>query len=241
MDRRGGRAAGNAQERDRGREGIHVARHRPRPHGLRSHKTEAKRQCITFATTNADTYLRDLTGNRRFWPVLTTTFDLDALKRDRDQLWAEAAAREARGDSIRLPRELWPAAAAEQQQRVIDNPFVSVLDEVLHKTIETKDENGKPRWRKGEMMTGKVEAEELWKAVGIRPGQRSQQHNDNLGAAMRELGWTRTRLRNDGKRVYMYTYGKETEQQPHRRIIIEPGIEGGSARANYEDEQNTNF
>src|SRR5262245_22189652 len=89
--------------------------------------TRAKRQYIPIATTNDEQYLEDLTGNRRFWPVRVGRFDLEALKRDVDQLWAEAAACEASGASIRLAEELWQAAAAEQQERVADNPFVETL------------------------------------------------------------------------------------------------------------------
>lgn len=54
--------------------------------------THYPRRLLFFGTTNEDRFLADDHGNRRWLPFESGVVDVLAISRDRDQLWAEAAA-----------------------------------------------------------------------------------------------------------------------------------------------------
>jgi predicted P-loop ATPase len=81
---------------------------------------------------NKDEYLQDETGNRRFWPAAIGKIDLESLRRDREQLFAEAVHRFHKGD------RWWPDAdferehiLPEQEMRFEEDPWAPLIEENL--------------------------------------------------------------------------------------------------------------
>lgn len=150
-----------------------------------------KRSFIIGGTTNKENYLKDSTGNRRFWPIAVKDIDLAAVRENLDQLYAEAITRVRSGGSIRLPEELWASAGEEQEKRRLVNPFVEIFEDVL-----------------GDLK-GKVATSDLWRILDKgNANHRSQQDNQNIADAMQELGFKKPsrdgRLRRGGKPVPCY-------------------------------------
>jgi hypothetical protein len=170
---------------------------------------EVPRQCVFIGTTNGQKYLTDQTGNRRFWPVRVGRIDIEKLKADRDQLWAEAAVREAAGESIRLPVELWPEAVAEQSKRLVDNPFLDALDAVI-------------RGRNGVLFVN-----DAYEVLGIAPKQRTQADAERLGEAMRVLGFEYVNRRKDGEQCRAWVRGGTEER---RRFVVDRDVRTGMRR-----------
>jgi predicted P-loop ATPase len=89
------------------------------------------RQCVFIGSTNADAYLADETGGRRFWPVKIGKINLEKLKADREQLWAEAVAAYRAGEKWWLDKAIEAQAREQQEQRRIVDPWEErVLDYV---------------------------------------------------------------------------------------------------------------
>ena len=160
-------------------------------------RIDAPRRCIFVATTNEDEYLQSQTGNRRFWPVKTGAIDIEALRCDRDQLWAEAAEIEAKSDPLILPKDLWGKASEAQDERRQHDPWDDTLAGV-HGRVATNEETGKEEWR--------ISSDELLTThLQFQPGKAQNSDTQRLKRSMRRLGWSgpkKLRFGNKSKRGY---------------------------------------
>jgi predicted P-loop ATPase len=143
---------------------------------------EIPRQFIIIGTTNSHTYLNDITGNRRFWPVRVGKFDLRQLSHDRDQIWAEASHREAANESIRLKEELYKIAGMQQERRRFEDPWEQILDEAF--ALDEKH---------------RLSPELIWGALNMNPDRRDERAQHRVTAILQKLGFKRATIRHEGK------------------------------------------
>jgi predicted P-loop ATPase len=161
---------------------------------------EQSRRCVFFATTNNETYLKSQTGNRRFWPVNTGRIDIEALRRDRDQLWAEAAQVEAGRASLELPERLWGQARIEQDKRQEQDPWDDLLADIKGEICPTNDADDRDgreeRIASSQLLCGNLRLDPS--RIGDREAKR-------LAYCMRRLGWEgpkRMRIKGEPVRGY---------------------------------------
>jgi predicted P-loop ATPase len=98
--------------------------------------TPHQRQCIFFGTTNAESgYLRDTTGNRRFWPVKTpgggSKHSWQITAEEIQQIWAEALVYVKAGEKLYLDSSMEQLAKAEQRDAMESDEREGLVREYL--------------------------------------------------------------------------------------------------------------
>ncbi len=134
---------------------------------------------IVFAgTTNESNYLHDHTGARRYWPVEATDIDAEALKQDRDQLWAEATEMFRRGCPWWPGQDQQDSITQEQEER----HDVDVWEQVIAPWIAARDDG----FTTADILTG---------PLGIEPGKQTRGDQNRVGAILRRLEYSNHRRR----------------------------------------------
>ena len=101
---------------------------------------EFPRQCVFIGTTNESQFLRDTTGNRRFWVVDTPNDPELSIWEDLTDevirlIWAEAVELYKKGESLFLPRHLEKMAREVQESYEEENPRAGLLAEYLDRLL----------------------------------------------------------------------------------------------------------
>ncbi len=103
--------------------------------------SEFPRQNIFIGTTNEVTFLRDRTGNRRFWPVSCGVAEpslslwADDVEDYMRQVWAEAKVAYDAGESVWLGSELEVEARRIQEEHTEENELVGMIGAFLARPV----------------------------------------------------------------------------------------------------------
>lgn len=181
---------------------------------------EFPRQCIFIGTTNETQFLRDTTGNRRFWVVDTPN---DPARDMWDELtpetiskvWAEAVEYFKAGEPLYLPAKLEEYARAVQEAYAEDNPRAGLVAEYLDRrlpdTWPAMDLYDRRQWLEGTdegvHERAKVTAIEIWaEALGGSPDRYDRYAGKEISAIMAGM----PEWRHQGnKQITVKPYGRQ--------------------------------
>lgn len=182
------------------------------------------RQCIIIATVNGERgYLRDITGNRRFWIIkLHQQKQKQKWRFDqnfRDQFWAEAKAIYESGETLYLEGDVLGDAEAAQRSAMEVDERIGMVEEYLNVLLpEDWDDmdiysrrdylsnTNSPMVMKGTVQRSSVTNAEIWCECFGRSFQDLKPTDSYaIAALMTQIpGWERT-----SERVRLPLYGRQ--------------------------------
>ncbi len=180
-----------------------VDRFRP-PYGRRV--IEAPRESVFAGTVNQQTYLRDETGGRRFWPIVCGTIDIESLAHDKDQLWAEALTR------YREPGATWwlddadvvRESADQQESRYEADPWQDLIEPWLDNPAQRFLTQTQPVEPYSTTRDSTTALEILLHVIGKRASEITLADHARIGRSMRSLRWSRRRVGSREDRDWRY-------------------------------------
>lgn len=128
---------------------------------------EYPRQCVFFGSTNQHEFLKDSTGNRRFWPIQLgfskpSKSVFENLPGEVDQLWAEAVHRYRQGESLIIEdnHDVLELANAARQSHMEGNAKAGIIEEYLKKKVPTNWNTMSPSARQMFLSTSAMQPEQ---------------------------------------------------------------------------------
>jgi putative DNA primase/helicase len=182
---------------------------------------KVERRCVFVGTVNDSEYLRDATGNRRFWPVRCGRIDIDALERDREQLMGEAR------ELFLAGHRWWPEndevgqCETAQADRAAQDAWMPFVAEYAERQLT----------KYGAAVF--VTVGEVLGALSLDKSRWGQSEQNRIARCLIQLGWqsTRRRRRSDETGRARRVYGYVPPGVDLSRVDDEAGTQVGTGEA----------
>jgi len=155
------------------------------------------RQCIFAGTTNSDSWNRDESGARRFWPIACKgQIDTEAIRKNREQYFAEAVHRFNAGESWHvMPIE---ETRNEQEARYVEPAWCEPIQFYIE-NVSVWDVDHWKSTPRAESLTELSAAEVLKDALHMPEAAWTKSNEMRVGEALRFMGWTKKDKRHEGR------------------------------------------
>ena len=183
------------------------------------------RQCLLFGTTNESTYLRDRTGNRRFWPIpVRNRIKIGWLIKHRDQLLAEAFELYKQGvDYTPSPEDEARLFVPMQESRLVETAVQSEMTHILTRSPGTGE---------AAIVNELIEfvtISQLVKALGMDAAKSNAGLEAQIRSWMDHEKWERAKRQINGVRAHGYV-------RPKNWPPIEPPESGSEGKTSTDSE-----
>lgn len=175
---------------------------------------DVPRQSVFAGTVNFDTYLKDESGNRRYWPVKASPrIDLKGLGADRDQIWAEAFTvylewQRANDDADGLMPTPWQVLPAEKH--LFSSEQEARYEGDVYETMIAKHI----------AMLSKVTMQDiLGDCLKLEISKWTPAEQRRVGKALKSIGWVRKR-ESSGSREWYYTAPEPVDEHEAQAVPI---------------------
>ncbi|MFS1539521.1 MAG: VapE domain-containing protein [Candidatus Phlomobacter fragariae] len=157
--------------------------------------TQFPRRSLSIGTTNEDEFLGDKTGNRRWLPVEVGKMDVEGIKKDVIQLWAEA-------------RELFNETGIKFQEaeqlanQVHEKYFIKdAWQEIIERWLDEPDLMTGQKPRAWQFLRS---ADVLREALNMEPKNISRREQMRIGNVLQNCGYKSDRLFIEGKQQRVF-------------------------------------
>ncbi len=193
------------------------------------------RTCALFATTNKTEFLKDPTGDRRYWVVeVGSEIDCERVTQTRDLIWATALAAFERGDTWWLNGEEEQSRAASHTQYRESDVWGDAITEKFKGSLPTTN------CESGEWLT----TNQIFDLLDIPTKDRSRASSNRVTKILKEWGFESKSMRIDGDvrkvwfrstenvilqnieniRLQSYKVTEPTETSTERQMFLLPNL-----------------